>query len=471
MFLRTTGLITTRKQHSPDCQAALVRTQRLPKLALLLLLIASSGTVISIRAQGTPPQPVSGVVLAAGTGKPISNALVRISSPALDMRHVRDEPPALFDGRTDAQGQFVISVPVGPRISLDAFAPGYESGAGTYYSGNWTLHDVPFPSNRTQEITIKLRRALYVAGVVVDVAGQPCPDVVVESTLRDSQSSAYVAFDRTDAAGRFQIFDFPLETWNTKPRGQLTFRHPGKLTLSIADVYALTEAARSELRVTLAAGHQLSGRIATATGAPATNTIVEAIPAQEFAAQRTTLTDAAGRFHFDALPDGTVKLHAHAPAFDEQVRQAIQLPEATPALELQLKPVVWEPPLKTVPLFGMTLVDVTPELQTVYDLVDPTGVLILDPGPDHQRLGIGTLDRGLCFWIVGERPIKNLREFVAELLRINNLAPDQATPAGARGSIRVVYRYRNLAGTNTQRLKLTDLDIAELKKLQLALAR
>ena len=471
MFLRTTSLATIRKQPTPDHQAPLVRNQRLPKLTLTLVLIASSGTPFSLWAQTTPPQSISGVVLAAGTGQPISNALVRISSPAVDMRRIRNQPHELFDGRTDAQGRFVIPVPVAPRISLDAFAAGYESGAGTYYSGNWTLHEVPFPSNRTQEITIKLRRALYVAGVVVEATGQPCPDVVVESTLHDKQGTAYVAFDRTDATGRFQIFDFPLERWNTKPRGQLTFRHPGKLTLSIADVYALTDAARSELRVTLAAGHQLAGRITTATGAPATNTIVEAIPAQESDAQRTTLTDAAGRFHFDALPDGTVKLHAHSPAFDEQVRQTIQLPEATPALELQLKPVVLEPPLKTVPLFGMTLVDVTPELQTVYDLVDPTGVLILDPGPDHQRLGIGTLDPGLSFWIVGERPIKNLREFAAEILRSNNLEPDKATPAGGPGGIRVVYRYRNRAGTNTQRLKLTDQDIAELKELQLAIAR
>ncbi|MFO1512287.1 MAG: carboxypeptidase-like regulatory domain-containing protein [Verrucomicrobiota bacterium] len=471
MFLRTTGLITTRKQHSPDRQATLVRTERLPKLALLLLLIASSGTAFLIRAQGTPPQPVSGVVLAAGTGKPISNALVRISSPAVDMRHVRDEPHALFDGRTDAQGRFVISVPVGPRISLDAFAPGYESGAGTYYSGNWTLHDVAFPSNRTQEITIKLRRALYVAGVVVDAAGQPCPDVVVESTLRDSQSTAYVAFDRTDAAGRFQIFDFPLERLNTGSRGQLTFRHPEKLTASIADVYALTEAARSQLQVTLASGHAIHGVLTAGAGVPVADTVVEAIPATAAAAHRTTRTDAAGRFQFSALPEGKVKVQAHSATFDQLARKTIRLRKADAALDLQLAPVVLQHPPRTVRLFGMELADVTPELQTVYDLVDPTGVLILDPGPDHQRLDIGPLDRGLCFWIVGERPIKNLREFVAELLRIHNLALDPATPAGGRGSIRVVYRYRNLAGTNTQRLKLTDLDIAELKKLQLALAR
>lgn len=471
MLLRTTSLVTPRKQHSLNHKAAIVRNQLLPKLVLMLFMIASSFTTFAPRAQGAPPQPVSGVVLAAGTGEPISNALVRISSPAVDMRHVRIEPLELFEGRTDAQGRFVIPVPVGPRISLDAFAPGHESAAGTYSSGDWTLHNVPFPSNRTQEITIKLNRALYVAGVVVDESGRPCPGVIVESTLEDEQSTTYVAFDRTDAAGRFQIFDFPPGPRGVGSRGQLTFRHREKLTLGIDDVYALTEAARSQLRVTLAAGNTLDGRITTATGAPATNAIVEAISASESAAQRTTRTDAAGRFHFDALPDGKVNVHAHSPAFDEQVRQTIQLSNATPALTLQMKPVVLDHPPQSVQLFGMTLVDVTPELQTTYDLDFPTGVLILDPGPDHQRLDIGTLDRGICFWIVGGRQIKNLREFAAELLRYINIEPDKATQAGGRHSIRVVYCYRNRAGTNTQYLRLTAADIAELKKLQLALAQ
>ena len=79
----------------------------------------------------------------------------------------------------------------------------------------------PFPPTLLQEITIKLRRALYVTGVVFDAAGKPCPDVIVEATLQDKNSMAYVAHDRTDAAGRFQIFDFPIERSETKPRGTI----------------------------------------------------------------------------------------------------------------------------------------------------------------------------------------------------------------------------------------------------------
>ena len=52
---------------------------------------------------------------------------------------------------------------------------------------------------------------------------------------------------------------------------------------------------------------------------------------------------------------------------------------------------------------------------------------------------------------------------VAELLRIDAIAPPGDPNEGCHGSIRVVYVYRSGAGTNTQRLTLTDEDIAELK--------
>ena len=52
---------------------------------------------------------------------------------------------------------------------------------------------------------------------------------------------------------------------------------------------------------------------------------------------------------------------------------------------------------------------------------------------------------------------------MAELLRIDAIAPPGDPNEGCHGSIRVVYTYRGGAGTNTQRLRLTDEDIAELK--------
>jgi hypothetical protein len=125
--------------------------------------------------------------------------------------------------------------------------------------------------------------------------------------------------------------------------------------------------------------------------------------------------------------------------------------------------VVFKTAPKQVSLLGMKLANVTPELEAVYNLDSSTGVIVLDLGTNYFHLGIGELSQGDRFWVVGNRQIRNLWEMVTELLRIDGIAPPGDPNEGCHGSVRVVYAYRNGAGTNTQRLKLTDADRAELK--------
>lgn len=135
---------------------------------------------------------------------------------------------------------------------------------------------------------------------------------------------------------------------------------------------------------------------------------------------------------------------------------------------LRFAPVTLEKIPESVRLFGMKLTDMTPELKTVYDQYQDTGVLILDPGENYQRLGIGELKEGYSFWMIGNKSVKNLREMVAELLRISAIDPPLVpgwVTEGHRGFIRVVYIYPGRRGTNTQYIKLTDDDLAGLKKL------
>jgi hypothetical protein len=110
---------------------------------------------------------------------------------------------------------------------LNAFSPGYEEAAGPWMSANWSLHNVPFPSNQTQQLTIKLRAALYVAGIVTDESGRPFAGARIEAALYDGTSQFYLSFDETDVNGRFEMFDFPLNpsdvTGRTHARGQLAF--------------------------------------------------------------------------------------------------------------------------------------------------------------------------------------------------------------------------------------------------------
>ena len=461
-----------KKRVQPD--SPLCRRIRAGSAVFLMLILFGWGKISLLMAEDSALPFVSGVVRAEDTGKPIANALVRVSSPAIDMRSVRGPRQGLYDGWTDANGRFSIKVPKNETISLNAFVPGYEDAAGMWMNFNWTFYNVPFPSGHEQEFDIKLRPALYVTGIVTDDAGRPFSGANVESTIVGSNSTGYVVFDITDADGRFEIYDFPLHPMafdgSTNAQGRLTLRNETKLTGIIGNVYALSESERTNLHITFSAGHEVRGLITSATGLPAINTVVEAVPADKMAAQRTGTTDGEGRFVIRGLPDGEISFCAHSPAFDQQARNTIQLAGADIELNLPLEPVVFKNPPKPVTLLGMKLANVTPELQSVYNLDYATGVIILDPGINHLRLGIGELTQGECFWVVGERQIKNLRELVTEILRIDAIASPGAPNEGCHGSVRVVYDYRNGVGTNTQRLKLTDADRAELKSFLLATA-
>jgi hypothetical protein len=331
---------------------------------------------------------------------------------------------------------------------------------------------VSYPSSHDPGFNIKLRPAIYVTGIVTDEFGIPFSGADVESTIIGDHSMGYVAFDTTEANGRFEIFDFPLHPMtfdgNTNAQGRLTFRNWAKPTSSIKNIYALSAAERTNLHVTLSSGHEVSGIIMSADGQPSIHAVVEAVPADDQAAQRTSLTDIKGRFVLPGLPDGEVSIQAHTPTFDRQVRKTVQLTDTIVIVNLTLEPVVLKTPPKPVGLLGMKLANVTPELQSVYNLDSSTGVVILDPGTNHLRLGMGELSQGERFWIVGDRQIRNLREMVTELLRIDVIAAPGDPNEGCHGSIRVVYGYRNRVGTNTQRLKLTDADRAELKSFLLA---
>ena len=107
----------------------------------------------------------------------------------------------------------------------------------------------------------------------------------------------------------------------------------------------------------------------------------------------------------------------------------------------------------------MQLADVTPELKSAYDLFNDRGALILDPGKDSDRLKIGELAEGYVFWMVGNKRIGSVREFVERILA------ETAGQNAEEYSVRVVYTFRTVdsVGTNTQYLKLTNDDLKQLQ--------
>ena len=109
----------------------------------------------------------------------------------------------------------------------------------------------------------------------------------------------------------------------------------------------------------------------------------------------------------------------------------------------------------------MLLADVTPELRSAYDLYIEHGAVILDPGKDTDRLKIGRLAEGYCFWMVGRQQVGSVREFV------NQLITESTGPNAKAYGVQVIYRFitADSDGNMTQYLKLTKEDLEQLKIL------
>ena len=118
--------------------------------------------------------------------------------------------------------------------------------------------------------------------------------------------------------------------------------------------------------------------------------------------------------------------------------------------------------LKKHAVLGMQLADVTPQLKSAYDLYFDRGAVILDPGKDSDRLKVGRLGEGYCFWEVGNTRIGSVREFVNQIL--TEAAGQDAAKNAVRG-VRVVFSFSTVDadGNNTQYLKLTKDDLKQLQ--------
>ncbi|MBA3273318.1 MAG: hypothetical protein H0T11_05535, partial [Chthoniobacterales bacterium] len=137
-------------------------------------------------------------------------------------------------------------------------------------------------------------------------------------------------------------------------------------------------------------------------------------------------------------------------------------PEVTELRGVRLKQ-----PIQPLNLFGMKLASLTPELQEIYGIAKSKGVLILDPGPNIERLDIGDPREGCYIWMVGNRRVANVNELVRNLKRIAQVPPPTTgwvgPEEGWRDAVRIVYSYHpESRGTNTQYLRLTADDREEL---------
>jgi hypothetical protein len=398
-------------------------------------------------------------------GTPLPGVRIRIAAPAADMRFV--DPTTShrqLETKTDARGDYRLEIPEindSTTISIDAMMPGYRRLVGTLMSGGDARRVEVAPGNVT-EADLSLQPALYFAGTVVDEQGKPISGVHVSANANSPSASGGVERTASKADGTFELFNYaavPVAFQDgARTKGAVNFSHQDYIDHQIADVYALDPQKREALRIVLMTGCKVVGTVIDANGKPVPKAMVKAIRT-DGSHRKATVTDEKGRFALRGLEKGLTRLSVRALAIRQKALVPVAVKGDKEDLEVRLRDIELPAGLKTYSVLGMQLADVNPEVKDAYDLWNDKGAVIVDPGKKSDRLQIGQLAEGYCFWLVGNEHVANVREFIEQILA--------QTGDGNAGefSVRVVYSLSTpeFDGTNTQYLKLTIRDVGQLK--------
>ena len=394
---------------------------------------------------------------------PLAGAVVRAAIPAIALRVVRTKTEhRQFDTTTDGAGHYRLVLPVSrphTNVTIDVFAPGFRSLAGSFMDGGDYSRVTLAPASEIVS-DFHLEEALYVAGRIVDNAGKGLAGASISTIVEDSDGYGYIADTLSGADGSFEIFDFPLEGPD-RGRGGISIEHPSYRTETIEDVYALTEVERKSLRIVMESGRAVKGRVVRPGRAPVAGIMVEASFADP-TFRKAVVTDRNGEFAIMGLPDAKCTLLAFSAGQRAKAVQHLELNRDYDDLTLQLAPLPACRSESSVRVLGMELVNLNRELSDAYELSSETGVLVLDPGTNCKRLGLGDLTPGDCFFIVGDSRTASVREFLVALLQHAGRADDGS------GECRVVYEFRRVSsiGTQTTFMDLTADDLKELRAVR-----
>jgi protocatechuate 3,4-dioxygenase beta subunit len=400
-------------------------------------------------------------------GAPLGNVRVRVAVPGADMRFVDSTTPHQhLEAKSNTKGDYRLEIPGITKpttISIDAMKPGYRRLVGTLMSGG-DAKSVEVAPGATAEASLILKPALYVAGVVVDEEGKPIPGAKIWANLAFGTAGGGVESTASRSDGSFELFNFPVNPrviQNELTRGFVGFSHPDCAYQGIENIYALTPDKRELLRIVLKRGHEVTGTVIDVTGRPVPNAMVK-VARVGFFSDKFTMTDTNGKFALRGLSEDLTVLYARALDIKQTVHMPIAYNGDQDDLQVRLKPISLPADRKKHAVLGMQLTDVTPGLKSAYDLYFEHGAVILDPGNDSDRLKIGRLAEGYCFWEVGQTRIGSVREFVDQIL---TEAIGQDAAKNAVHGVRVVYKFSTVDGDGnmTQYLKLTKDDLKQLQ--------
>ncbi|TWU48812.1 BlaR1 peptidase M56 [Rubripirellula tenax] len=418
-------------------------------------------------------------------GKPIADAKVRVVIPAADLRvdAIAAGDHREFWGTTDGKGNYSIDVDgidEPSSASVDVLHPGHRRLVGTLMLGG-DPNEVTLKPGEKVAFDAKLPESLYFAGRLVDEANEPIQGAMVFSSLRDQGASYGIEHSMTDSEGRFSVYCYSQSYFHDQPgqkgpmgTARVWVQHDRFMDAEFEKLEDVESGKRDELVVVLKSGFSIGGTVMDADGSPAADYEISlSQPGQ----RKAVRTDNKGKFRFDGVQGGESTIRVVNVAKSRKAIEKIDVD--SPNLEMEVKlQVIASPVTTTHSILGMTLADVTSELDQAYDLDADRikGVMIVDPGNEFESLEIGELRAGFVIWMVGNDRVANFDEMLRQLVKE---AKTPTVPQGAQGNtsaiplkdggamVRVVYAYNTVdsRGTNTQYMKLTADQIAELEKL------
>jgi hypothetical protein len=431
---------------------------------------------LPLAAAGQEPKVAAGAPVLRGRvkskdGAPLAGVRVRVAVPAADMRFVDASTHHVrLETVSGADGVYRLAFPdlqARTTVSIDAMVPGFRRLVGTLMAGG-DARKIDVEPGKTAEANLDLEPARYLSGTVVDEQGQPVNGAQVSANFSFDRGSGGIERTASAADGAFEIFNYPVEPHKFRAmegKGIIFFSHPDYIPARVDDIDAIAAERRGDLRIVLPTGRRVTGTVLDEAGRPVANAQVE-VALDTGAGRKGTVTDADGKFVLRGLSEGQTSLNARALAIKQKTKLPMALDGDKDGIEVRLQPIALPTGLKRYTVLGMQLADASPELKSVYDLHFDRGAVILDPGPEYDRLKIGQLAEGDSFWIVGDTRIAGVRHFVDQLL------VETGGGAAAEYTVRVVYRFwrPDMVGNMTQYMRLNQEDVRQLKALAERLA-